>query len=254
MGILALDWAQDAHQAVKLFDFTFLILLRHIENNIHLEEIIIQQHGLLKSMNVSPAEVKSILNGESGGNILIMLDGYDEYTCGVNDDIDDLILNGRHNCLVVVSSRSGDFLQQIRNCADEELTIMGFSPQNIKKCARQYLTSEDKCPEFLMQASDVGLHDAKHYPSHPDYSGALHVPILLLMSCAVYNRNNSLPPSKTGLFDRIVDMSISRTTLKRIGKDASEIVNLGDLKVKLGRLAWEALNKQTKQLLLLKVL
>ncbi len=248
MGILALDWAQDAHEAIQQFDFTFLILLRHIDSNLPLEEIIIQQHGLLKSMNVSPAEVKTILNGETGGNILIMLDGFDEYSSGVNDDIDNLILNGRGDCLVVVTSRSGDFLQQIRNRADEELKITGFSKENIVKCAEQYLASEEKCSDFLTQAETVGLHD-------PVYIGVgvLHVPIILLMSCAVYNRNNCLPSSKTGLFDTIVNMSISRTTLKRTGKEASGIANLQELKVKLGRLAWAGLNKQTKQLLLSKV-
>ncbi len=251
MGILALDWAQDAYEAVQQFDFTFLILLRHIDSNISLEEIIIQQHGLLKSMNVPTAEMKSILNGETGGNILIMLDGYDEYNSGVNTDIDNLIHNGRDNCLVIVTSRSGNFLQKIRNHADEEMRITGFSKENIVKCAKQYLASEEKCSDFLKQAKNVGLHSTSEWGY---YTGVLYVPIILLMSCAVYNRKNSLPSNKTDLFDTIVDMSISRTTLKRIGKDAGEITNLKDLKVKLGRFAWEALNKETKQLLLSKVL
>ncbi len=252
MGILALDWAQDAYEAVRQFDFTFLILLRNIDSNLPLEDIIIQQHGLLKNMNVSTVEMKSILNGGTGGNILIMLDGYDEYTAGVNNDIDNLILNGRDNCLVVVSSRSGDFLQQIRKCADEELKITGFSQENIAKCAKQYLASGEKCDDFLEQAANVGLHEVSE--DGDDYYGMLHVPIILLMSCAVYNSKNSLPSNKTDLFDTIVDMSISRTTLKRIGKYAGEITNLKDLKVKLGKFAWQALNKETKQLLLSKVL
>ncbi len=254
LGMLALDWAQDALEGVQQFDFTFLILLRHIDSNISLEEIIIQQHGLSKSMNVSRAEMKSILNGDARGNILIMLDGYDEYTVGVNHDIDDLILNGRDNCLVVVTSRSDGSLQHIRNHADEELKITGFSRENIVKCAKQYLASEEKCDDFLSQAGNVGLHDVENEHDWADYKGVLHVPIILLMSCAVYIRKKSLPSNKTELFDSIVDMSISRTTLKSIGKDASEIANLKDLKVILGRFAWEALNKETQQLLLSKVL
>ncbi len=249
LGILALDWAEDTLEAVQQFDFSFHILLRNIDSNLPLEDIIIQQHGLLKNMNVSTAEMKSILNGGTGGNILIMLDGYDEYTAGVNNDIDDLILNGRDNCLVVVTSRSDASLQHIRNRADEELKITGFSQENIVKCVKHYLAIGEKCHDFLEQAENVGLHSTSGWK----YTGVLHVPIILLMSCAVYNRKNSLPSNKTALFDTIVDMSISRTTLKRIGKDAREIVNLEALKVKLGRLAWEALKKQTKQLLLSKV-
>ncbi len=203
-------------------------------------------------MKVSPAEISYILNEK---DVLIMLDGYDEYTPGTNESIDDLLPFGRgDNNLVLVSSRSGSFLNLLRYNAHEELSITGFSGENIIKCAGQYLSDPDKCTDFLDQAESVGLHDKKD-PSEFRYTGALHVPILLLMSCAVYNKNDSLPSSKTGLFEKIVDMSISRTTLKMkcLQKSATEIPNLQELKVKLGALAWAALNKDKQQLLLNKV-
>ncbi len=78
-------------------------------------------------------------------------------------------------------------------------------------------------------------------------------PLILLMICVVYQENKSLPKGITQLFDEIVEMSISLTTLKTIGKSAKEMTNLGDLKIALGKLAWNALRRQSRNLLIFKV-
>ncbi len=247
--MLALDWAEDARPELKQFQFVFLILLRHVEGNEPLEHVIMKQHGRLETEKVSPSEVKAILQGETNSNILLMFDGYDEYTQGCNDDIDKILQNGKDNCLVIVSSRSGDFLHPIKSCMDEEVKITGFSEENIIKCAEQYLGSEQSRQDFLSQAEIAGIHSG----GRSRYAGLLHIPIILLMACAVFIENKCLPSKKTELFGQVVHMSISRTTLKTMGKTASEVQNLHDLLFKLGKLAWEALNKENKQLLLYKV-
>ncbi len=124
---------------------------------------------------------------------------------------------------------------------NEDVWITGFSEENVKKCATQYLGCEEKCDEFLRQADESGMVDL------------LHVPIILLMACVVFAEYKSLPSSKTGVFNKILTMTISRTTLKTMGKTALQIENLEELLIKLGKLAWEALTKKTKQLLLSKV-
>ncbi len=203
-------------------------------------------------MRVSPSELKAILHGETNSNILLMFDGYDEYEKGCNEAIDDILQNGMDNCLVIVSSRSGDFLHPIKSQMDEELRITGFSRENIFKCAKQYLGSERSCNDFLSQAVITGIHSREETHSF-NYNGLLHVPIILLMACAVFIENKCLPSHKTGLLQQVVHMSISRTTLKTMGKTAQEVKNLHELMIKLGKLAWEALNKKSKQLLLYKV-
>ncbi len=246
--MLALDWAENARPELEQFQFVFLILLRYVEGNEPMEDIIMQQHGRLKTMNVSPSEVKAILQGETNGNILLIFDGYDEYSRGCNEDIDELLLNGRENCLMVLSSRRGDFLEPIRSQMNEEVRITGFSYDNIIKCAQQYLGSEQLCEEFLSQAVKANMHTC----SSP-YKGMLHIPIILLMACSLFIENQFLPESKTELFKQVVHMCISRTTLKTIGKTASEIENLQELMAKLGKLAWSALTRNSKQLLIYKV-
>ncbi len=200
-----------------------------------------KQHGRLETERVSPSEVKAILQGETNSNILLMFDGYDEYSEGTNDDVDKILRNGKDNCLIIVSSRSGDFLHPIKTCMDEEVRITGFSEQNIVKCAEQYLGSKKSRKDFLSQAKQGDIY------------GLLHVPILLLMACVVFLENTCLPSKRTKIFQQVVHMSISRTTLKTMGKSASEVENLHKLIVKLGKLAWGALTRKSKQLLLYKV-
>ena len=246
LGLLALDWAENVRPELQQFQLVFLILLRHVEGNDSLEYIVMQQHGRLETMGVSPSELKAILKGETKGNILLIFDGYDEYTKGCNEDIDNILLHGREDILIKLSSRSGDYLEPLRSEMDEEVRITGFSYDNIVKCARQYLHSKQLCEEFLLQAERAGIH--RKY-----LGGLLQVPIILLMACTVFIENKCLPSSKTGLFTQVVKMSISRTTLKTLGKTASEVENLDELMVKLGKLAWTALTRENKQLLIFKV-
>ncbi len=55
-----------------------------MEGNDPLENVIMQQHGRLKTEKVSPSEIKAILQGETNGHmetnghILLIFDGYDE--------------------------------------------------------------------------------------------------------------------------------------------------------------------------------
>ncbi len=259
LGILALDWAENMRPELQQFQFTFLILLRYVEGNEPLEQIIMQQHGRLGTQKVSPLEIKAILEGETKSNILLMFDGYDEYTQGTNDDIDNLLQNGIDKCLTIVSSRSGDFLEVIKSSTNEEVRITGFSYENIIKCAKQYLGSEQSCDEFLSQAEQAGIHTVLKPDEYDgkykmyDYKGLLHVPIILLMSSTVFLDQHSLPSTKTGLFTQVVRMCVSRTTLKTMGKTASEVENLHSLMVKLGKVAWIALNRKSKQLLIFMV-
>ncbi len=253
LGLLALDWAENTRPELQQFHFVFLILLRYVEGNDSLEHIIMEQHGRLKTMRVSPSEVKAIIHRQPNSNILLMFDGYDEYSEGSNEDIDDILKNGRENCMILVSSRSGDFLHPIKSSIEEEVRITGFSEENIIKCAEQYLGSFQSCNDFLSQARQAGIHSTRKDTFPEPYNGLLHVPIILLMACAVFIENKCLPSKKTDIFKQVVHMSISRTTLKTMGKTASEVETLNDLMIMLGKLAWEALIRETKQLLLYKV-
>ncbi len=236
--MLALDWAEDCVNELKQFSFVFLILLRHVNNDECLESILLEQHGQL---DASLAELRSICQRTKESDILYLFDGFDEYTFGTNSDIDKILVHGKRGSFVIISSRPGDFLQPIRKYCDEEVSITGFSQENITKCASMYLGNQQKSAEFFTQARNSKL------------ANLLHIPIILLMACAVFKRNKNLPKRITQLFDEITEMSISRTTIKKLSKSAKEMTNLENLKVLLGKLAWQAFQRNSKQLLIFKV-
>ncbi len=238
---MALDWAENTREDINKFTLVFLISMRHVDGNQPLEEIILHQHGRLEIEGVTPSEMKGIIKGKTGHSILLLMDGYDEYTSGSNEHIDKILLHGKENCFIILTSRPGDSIKPLREAMDEEVTISGFSDENMIKCAKQYLGSDKEYKEFKSQTEKCGMWRL------------VHIPIILLMSCTLFSENQGLPSSKTGLFKQVIMMCVSRTTKKTMGKVASEVENLHELMVKLGNLAWEALNRESKQLLIYKV-
>ena len=205
-----------------------------------LAEIIFMQHDQIDKAETSHLE--AILEGKTNHRVLLMLDGYDEYTQGTNKDIDRAIQSKVGNCFVTLTSRTGDYLKKsLRSTMDCEIFIEGFSESNIIKCSTQYLGSRVKCLEMLKQAKTAGI------------SGLIHIPIVLLMVCAVFIENNSLPRTRIGIVETILELIIDRTTLKTFGLKSSELEHLETWLDILGKCSWEALQKDIGQLLLNKV-
>ena len=147
-------------------------------------EIIKKQHGGLK--RVSSEYLESILEGETNHKVLLMLDGYDEYKPGTNDDIEEAIKSTIGNCFLILTSRPGDYLKKsTRDKMDGEIIIEGFSKENIKVCSAKYLKSEERSEEMLRQAKETGI------------DVLLHIPIILVMTVVVFIQEESLPKTKT---------------------------------------------------------
>ena len=134
--------------------------------------------------------VQSILRGKSNHRVLLLLDGYDEYTPGTNTELDRAIEKTVGKCFLILTSRpkdQKDFTIKIRNKMAGEIEIRGFSEENIKKCCSRYLGNEEEADKFLKEAkTKAGLYEL------------LNVPIILLISSVLYNENEekTLPVTK----------------------------------------------------------
>ena len=135
MAMLAIDWADDNDAAATSmspsegglgrFDFVFLIELRTVDSDLSIEELIIRQHPRFKAMGVKPEEIRTIL---LESQVLLLLDGYDEYKKGTNVAIDNAIDNTIGNCFLVVTCRPGDYMDSdVRARMDGEIQITGLS-------------------------------------------------------------------------------------------------------------------------------
>ena len=107
MRILASDWASSENQSNRChrldqFNFIFLIELGYVNDNSSLEKIIIKQHGL-RGDCVTESQIRCILRGTDESRVLIILDGYDEYKKGTNEDIDAAIEDTIGDCFLILT-------------------------------------------------------------------------------------------------------------------------------------------------------
>ena len=229
------------------FDFVFLVPLRNAKRNCSLIDVIIAEHEQLIKSDTNL--IMSVLNGQTNHKILLLLDGYDEYTPGTNSDIDRAIQSGIGKCFMILTSRPGNDAKgqmkfvpsNIRNNMDGEVIIEGFSEENIRKYSTKYLDSEDRSEEMLKMAKESNIHNL------------LSVPIILLMVCVLYNEYRKLPKSRTEIFRLICRHIADRSTLKYFGCKAAELDDFNNMLRTLGEFAWEALQNDIQQLLLRKV-
>ena len=234
MAMLAMDWAENkAPSELQQFDLVFLIALKNVSKNIPLEEIILQQNGRMRNMGVSKEKIKSLIQNKK---VLILLDGYDEYRKGTNTDIDNAITDSLGGCFILVTSRPGDYMKKSdKDQLDGEVQITGFSYEAIEECSTKYLGNKQRSDDFLEKCNKSAVDDL------------LRIPIVLLMLCVLYHANETLPRRKTDIVFGIIKMYINRAK-KRFPK----IKDFEEILFKLGKLSWEALQRNTKQLLISK--
>ena len=125
---LAISWADGTSDELKKFDFVFHIALRYVKKGSgSIEEIIVAQHPNLKRKKVKAWEVRTILEDDSCGKVLLLIDGHDEYKTGRNTDIDEAIkkeLLG--DCWMILTSRETSDIDSLKEYMDAEVQIRGI--------------------------------------------------------------------------------------------------------------------------------
>ena len=243
MKYLAISWADGTSEVLKKFHFVFHISLKHVKDNSSIENIIIAQHVGLKANEVKAEELNFILSGKSGSKILLLIDGHDEYKSGTNDNIDEAIKKEKlWNCWMILTSRETKQLGDIKKYMDAEAEIRGFDSKNIKTYVSRSLGSEQKAEELLKQAVNRSIDISK---------GIMTIPILLHMICVLFMCNMSLPKTKTGIIQAIVNRCVDREAIRAKGQKAIDSAN--QALYNLGKLAWQGLKEAGKKLFFDKV-
>ena len=215
----------------------FLVRLRYVKAGQSLAKIMQLQHDTLDETPVE--HIQAVLKGKTKHKVLLMLDGYDEYTRGTNRDVDRAIESTIGNCLLILTSRSGGYVsKEVRDKMDGDVIIEGFSKESIMECSMKYLGSQEFSTKMLEQAEATGI------------DALLHIPIILVMTVVVFLEEDSLPKTKTGIYKTIYRLAMDRTTLKTFGCKSADISNLEDLLYTLGEFSWKALQSDVQQLLL----
>ena len=224
----------------------FLIRLRKVNRQCSLAEIIIDEHDTDSTL------IQLLLEGKTDKSVLLLLNGYDEYTTGLNSAIDKAIESTIGKSFLILTSRpgtdSGDktyVSKEIRDKMDGEVRIDGFNDKNKRRFCSEYFESKEEGNTLLQQA--------KEKLGKGRYNELLSTPIVLLMICVLYEENKSLPDTQTKIYETVRELAMDRTTWKTFECKSTEVKNITKMTSVLGKFAWEALKKDIQQLLLNKV-
>ena len=100
--------------------------------------------------------------------------------------------------VLILTSHPGYLSKTIRSSMRNIATIKGFNEENIMKSSELLLGSEEQADTMLEQAEEAGIYDL------------LHVPIILLFSCLVFQEHNSLPKTQTEIYQEIFRLLIGQ--------------------------------------------
>ena len=180
--------------------------------------------------------------GPSNTKFCFVLDGYDEYTPGTNEAIDQAIRAPNENYSILVTSRPGQYVSRsVMEQMNFQLQLDGFRDDEIKKCTEEYLGKAEETQKFIKNLKDSGLKDLSK------------IPAFLLMLLQLHGKLESLPKKKTEVIWNIMKMCIDRSVQRHFHKTVNEMENLDEMLYRLGELSWNALKKYVSNLVVSKV-
>ena len=189
------DWSKALKEILMNFGIVLLIKLRDVCD---LEDIrdVLRASKLLASDG--PISVDSlydyIINNQD--KVLLILDGYDEYSCAKEHSPILAIWNGEQlrDCHVIVTTRQLK-CDELRGPSHVQLEIQGFKGWERKiTFARKFLVAEQDSNEFIDYLVENGLGDTAE------------IPLLLMMLCTLWKEKHheGLPKSRADIFTKFI--------------------------------------------------
>ena len=191
----AYDWSKALKEILKNFYVLILIKLRDVCDAGNIRDVL---HASKLLASDGPISVNSlydyIINNQD--KVLLILDGYDEYSCAKEHSPILEIWKGEQlrDCHVIVTTRQLK-CDELRGPSHVQLEIQGFNSREQKESfARKFLVGEQDPNEFIHYLSKNGLDDMAK------------IPLLLLMLCTLWKEKHheGLPKSRADIFTQFI--------------------------------------------------
>ena len=231
----AFDWAKQRKEILKKFDVVLLIKLRDVCDLKDIRDVLRASKLLAGEEVVSVDDVyEYVLHNQE--NVLLILDGYDEYFCTGESPVLEIWKCARLTDVhVIITTRQGK-TDELRLPSDVQFEINGFkSDEQVRAFVSKVLGDEEKVKEFVTHLNQRHLKDLAE------------IPLLLLMLCTVWNENHfrELPNSRAHMCQNFVLTLIHHAITKDTKAEEEEDMNvLEHYNVELcalGKLAFGAL-------------
>ena len=229
----AFDWSQQEKRILLKFDLVLLIKLRDVCNMKDIRDVL-KASKLLASDGVVAVDNVYDYIRRNQEEVLLILDGYDEYNCaGEQSPVRDIWeSNLLRDCHVIMTTRQSK-VDKLRCPSHVQFEIKGFkSEDQVKAFARKFLKDKKTVDEFVKDLRDKDLEDIAK------------IPLLLLMLCLLWkgNHQRGLPKSKAGIYTDFIQTLLNHLIEK--DADSRQVRKVDDYKeelCKLGKFAFSAL-------------
>ena len=221
------DWANDLK--FKQYDLVLFMPLRQASFN-SLVDLLPGDDPELKK------DVERYINQNSGENVAMIFDGYDELSYDQRRQGSFLmrIFKGEilHKCAVWITSRpytSGELLSSPG--INKHVEVVGFKKEQIYACVRKRIKDRDKANSLLRQLKE-----------RDDITSICYIPFLCTIMIRVYESNSDkvLPLTMTELFERFLHDLVQRDR-KVVVNSNPDMEDIDNRLSQLGSLAYECL-------------
>ena len=191
----AYDWSKALKEILMNFRVLILIKLRDVCDVGKIRDVLRASKLLASDGPISVDSLYDYITNNQD-KVLLILDGYDEYSCAKEHSPILAIWKGEQlrDCHVIVTTRQLE-CDELRGPSHVQLEIQGFKSWERKRTyARKFLASEQDCEEFMS------------YLEKKDLDDMAEIPLLLLMLCTLWKekRHEGLPKSRADIFTQFI--------------------------------------------------
>ena len=230
----AYDWSKALREILMNFCILLLIKLRDVCDVENIRDVLRASKLLASDGPISVDSLYDyIINNQD--KVLLILDGYDEYSCAKEHSPILAIWKGEQlrDCHIIVTTRQIK-CDELRGPSHVQLEIQGFKSWKRKRTfARKFLVGEQDPDEFI------------HYLYENDLGDMAEIPLHLMMLCTLWKEKHheGLPKSRADIFTQFIQTMLdhkggSRQSMpfqKETSTEAKEDLS------NLGKAAFEAL-------------
>ena len=191
----AYDWSKALREILMNFCILLLIKLRDVCDVGNIRDVLRASKLLASDGPISVDSLYDyIINNQD--KVLLILDGYDEYSCAKEHSPILAIWKGEQlrDCHVIVTTRQLK-CDELRGPSHVQLEIQGFKSWERKETfARKFMAGEEDLNEFRLYLEEKDLDDMAE------------IPLLLLMLCSLWKekRHEGLPKSRADIFTQFI--------------------------------------------------
>ncbi|XP_020609262.1 uncharacterized protein LOC110047860 isoform X1 [Orbicella faveolata] len=229
---IAVDWTRGKKEILKKFDVLLLIKLRDVCDSQDFRTMLETAELLSADDPVAVDNLDKYVR-ENQGKVLLVFDGYDEYSGGKSSPVDKIwrgsLLRG---CCVVITTRRVKE-EELSKQSHVQLELNGFdSEEQVKEFASKFLSDQKNVEELVEY-----LRKQQHLWD------MAKIPLLLLMLCLVWKEKDrkGLPASGADLYSRFMQTLLYHMKSKDSEEEFQSIDEYKEELSRLGELAFYAL-------------